>query len=172
MERSIEDWCRELGLHSYKITDDGIVNINGGVDISKKDLEKIPIHFGIVADYFWCNNNKLISLEGSPKSLNGNFVCLVNQLTSLEGAPISIDGSFHCNHNKLTSFKGSPRLVSRHFFCHHNELISLEYGPIKVGGKFICYGNPVYEEYMMEYDSYQHYMRSIKLKQLLCKNDQ
>jgi hypothetical protein len=150
MEKSIKDWCIKFNLLNYEITDEGIVNVDGSVSISDMNLAKIPIQFGIVKRHFACSYNSLTSLEGSPKKVGIEF---------------------NCNENSLTNLIGAPREVGRCFNAQHNRLISLEGGPLKLGLFIYLLGNPIFEEYK-KYNNYQHYMRSIKLKQLLCKNDQ
>jgi hypothetical protein len=143
-ERSIEDWCIELGLENYKIKD-GIVNVNGHVDISKKISIEIPIQFGIVTGYFECDSNKLTSLKGCPKSVGESFNCMYNELTSLKYGPISVGGLYYCG---------------------YNNLVSLKYGPKSLGGFLGCFDNPVWKEYE-KYNNYNQYMRSEKLKELI-----
>lgn len=160
-----EETLKVLNIKNYKIDDDGLVNVEGDVNIrsliTKFILDKIPVKFGNVTGSFECNGNKLTSLEGAPKSVGGNFDCRSNQLTSLEGAPKSLGGDFDCGVNKLTSLEGSPIKVKGVFNCNGNNLISLkgspesvsdfdcgsnqltslEGGPIKVKGTFNCSDN-------------------------------
>jgi hypothetical protein len=82
-----------------------------------------------------------------------------------------VTGYFDCSSNNLLTLEGGPIEVGGNYFCGFNQLITLEYGPIKLGGGFHCSGNPVYEEYS-KYNNYTQYMRSVKLRELLCKNDQ
>jgi hypothetical protein len=145
MEKSIEDWCNNFDLFKYKITDDGFVDVNYCVDIGLRNLETIPIKFGIVSRFMSCGSNLLESLKGSP---------------------VKIYGSFYCHRNKLISLKDSPKIISEDFVCEHNFITSMEGSPLKVDGKFYCESNPIYEEYS-KYDNYQHYMRHIKIKQLI-----
>jgi hypothetical protein len=167
VEKSIEDWCIELGLENFEIEENGIVNVDANVTISARKLYEIPIKFGIVNGFFTCGYNNLKSLEGSPSSVSGNFSCGGNELTSLKYSPIKIYGGyFHCQYNKLKSLKGSPKEIPGSFECFDNWLDSLEGGPNKIGGHFDCSNNPIYKEYK-KYHNYQHYMRSVKLKQLI-----
>jgi hypothetical protein len=143
--KSIEDWCEKFNIKYYDITEEGFINVNNDANISYRELYIIPIKFGIVTGDFHCYSNKLLILNGSPKSLGGSFICFDNKLKSLEGGPIKVGNGFDCSHNNLTSLEGGPR---------------------KVGGRFQCAFNPVYDEFI-KYDSYTQYMRSIKLKELL-----
>jgi hypothetical protein len=138
---SIESICREYGIRNWTINEDGSVDVDGDVDISELELEKIPLKFGKVSGDFHCYTNLLISLEGAPKVVGGNFDCSFNKLTSLEGGPIEVGHSFYCYNNNLTSLKGSPEVVGGDFSCSFNKLTSLEGGPKEVGGSFNCQRN-------------------------------
>jgi hypothetical protein len=166
MIKSIEDWCIELGIKNYSI-DNGVVNINGDVDISNQHLKKLPIKFGIVTGTFNCSVNGLISLKGCPKEVGADFDCGFNYLTTLKYSPIKVDGNFDCRANSLASLKGGPISVGGNFYLKYNNITSLKGGPLNIGGELSCYSNPIHNEYC-KYDSYNHYRRSIKLKELLC----
>jgi hypothetical protein len=96
-----------------------------------------------VNGWFDCSNNQLISLKGAPKYVGGDFYCEYNNLTSLKGAPERVEGSFICSYNNLTSLEGAPKYVGGSFYCRHNKLTSLEGAPKYVGGNFGCSDNPV-----------------------------
>ena len=125
--------CRKYNITNYTINSDGSIDVNGSVNLSMKNLTKLPIKFNKVIGSFYCSYN--------------------NQLTSLEYGPIKVGGDFHCHDNKLTSLKGSPKEVGKDFSCYNNQLTSLEYGPIKVGGSFYCINNiePYIEPFVINY---------------------
>ena len=143
-----KDEIKKLGLDFNKVTinNDNSIDYNGDVDISDKNLDKIPLQFNIVNGNFNCSNNKLTSLEGAPKQCNdfncfnndltnlkgapqecNNFDCSTNNLKSLEGAPIKCK-EFNCTLNKLTSLKGAPQQCE-YFYCSWNDLTSLKDAP-------------------------------------------
>jgi len=97
-----------------KITVDsnGLVSCDGNVEL-KDDIivNNLPVKFLHVGGYFLCNNNKLISLEGSPQIVGGGFYCNNDQLTSLKGGPGSV-GEYWCNTNPLETLKGLPDQIS------------------------------------------------------------
>ena len=103
---------------TYIINKDGI-NVNGSVNLSKKNLVKIPWKFNIVTGVFDCSYNKIDSLENSPKKCN-SFICSYNKLKSLKGSP-KICNNFDCSSNKLKSLEGSPKKV-KVLNCSYNEL--------------------------------------------------
>jgi hypothetical protein len=65
-----------------------------------------------------------------------SFWCNNNRLTTLEGAPEVVGRDFWCNNNRLTTLKGAPEVVGRGFYCHDNSLTTLEGAPQSVGGDF------------------------------------
>ena len=97
---------------------DGRVNVNGNVDLSTLNLTRLPIKFGTVSGKFFCQGNRLTSLEGAPRSVGGSFDCSHNQLTTLEGAPSSVGWYFDCSNNPLTSLEGAPSSVGLYFHCN------------------------------------------------------
>ena len=127
---------------TYTINDDGSIDVNGNVNLSRKKLTKIPFNFSKVSGSFWCNKNQLTSLKGAPNNVGGIFSCNNNQLTSLEGAPNNVGGIFSCNNNQLTSLDGAPNTVGGGFDCTNNQLTTLDGAPNTVGGGFDCYSNP------------------------------
>jgi hypothetical protein len=65
-----------------------------------------------VGNYYKCSNNKLTSLKGMPRTINGDFWCFKNRLTSFEGCARTIKGNLNGNNNKLlTSLEGGPSFV-------------------------------------------------------------
>jgi hypothetical protein len=125
----------------YTLNKDNSIDVEGNVDLSYLSLTEMPVKFGKVTGNFYCDNNKLTSLEHAPITVSGDFRCSYNQLTTLEGSPTTVTGNFRCFDNKLTSLKGCPTTVSGDFDCFDNKLTSLEHGPITVNGDFYCYRN-------------------------------
>jgi len=120
----------------------GLVDIKGNFDFSDKNLTDFKgVKFGVVTGSFFCDNNKLTSLEGAPQEVRGSFFCDYNKLTSLKGAPQEVKGDFYCDYNKLTSLNGAPQEVRGSFGCRHNQLTSLKGSPQKVGMSFSCSNN-------------------------------
>jgi hypothetical protein len=136
----IEKICKNLGIEDFQIVDE-LVNVLKNVDISDKELTRIPVKFGRVEGNFYCYNNQLTHLEGGPQSVGGDFDCRNNQLIHLEGCPEIVGGDFYCRNNQLTSLEGAPRSVGRNFYCYNNQLTTLEGSPQSVGGYFYCYNN-------------------------------
>ena len=120
-----------------------IENYNGGnLNLNNLFLMKLPniTHLKITGN-FYCANNNLITLEGSPNSVDDSFYCNDNKLTTLEGAPNSVDGNFNCSYNNLTTLEGAPNNVGASFYCNDNKLTTLEGAPNNVGASFYCNDN-------------------------------
>ena len=163
--KMIESWLKEYDIENYTINDDLTIDVDGDVNLARKNLMEFPdyIQFGVVKGTFNCSGSRLTSLRGCPREVRGAFFCYDNQLTSLKGAPENVwykfdcssnklttlegcpkkvGGDFFCSFNKLTSLIGSPRKVERGFYCNNNQLTSLKGAPDEVG-HFFCNGNKV-----------------------------
>ena len=94
----IEAWCEEMGIKNYTINSKGEIDVNGSVDLGKKDFEQLPYKFGIVDGFFTLMDNK--------------------NLTSLKNCPDWIGKWFSCSFClQLDSLKECPKKVSKDFFC-------------------------------------------------------
>jgi hypothetical protein len=141
-KEDIDSICKRYNIQNYTINDDGSINVDGNVDLSYRELTKLPLKFRHVGSDFYCNINQLTSLEGAPQTVGGGyFDCSDNQLTNLEGAPKTVGGDFNCSNNQLTSLEGCPKTVGGVFYCNNNQLTSLEGCPKTVGGDFDCDNN-------------------------------
>ena len=96
----LKDTLDEILSRSTKNSDESI-DIEGSVDLNGLKLKKLPLKFNKVSGNFYCGNNQLTSLEGSPKEVGGFFNCSSNNLTSLEGAPKKVGGDFWCYSNAV-----------------------------------------------------------------------
>jgi hypothetical protein len=183
-ETSIVELCKILNIIDYEVIGNGIVNVNGDVDISGIGLTKIPIQFGKVGGLFTCSNNKLSSLKGAPSEVGENFFCSSNRLTTLKGSPKIVKGYFNCFINYLSTLKGAPnkvggdfscwnnnlvlleycpKIVDGSFECTNNKIITLEWIPERVGGHFACNYNPVWQLYIL-FNSFDEYKASLDYK--------
>ena len=149
-EKQIVDWLNEYKIKKYKLVPDKkygfIVNVNGDVNLSDKNLINIPVKFNTVKGDFNCDDNKLASLSFSPHTVGDSFFCENNKLTSLEFCPETVGGYFYCNNNQLTSLEFCPQTVGGGFFCHNNQLTSLEFIPQIIGYSFYGENNPKLKE--------------------------
>ena len=123
-KEDIDSICLKYGIKNYTINSDGSIDVDGDVDLSRKNIDKLPLKFGKVT---------------------GHFDCYDNQLTSLEGCPREVGGHFYCSYNKLTSLEGSPNRVGGGFYCYENQLVDVKGFPLIIGGGIGIKGNPVEE---------------------------
>ena len=111
--------------------------VKGSLSLSGLGLTELPDLSHVVVDgSFYCAENQLTTLKGSPKRIKGNFYCYDNQLTTLLGGPWMVEGSFDCADNRLTTLEGSPRIICGNFDCSRNQLTTLEGSPKIIGGHF------------------------------------
>jgi len=121
-ESEIHKICKQYGIRSYTINNDGSIDVDNNVKLFNRSLTKLPIKFNKVKGYFACSDNELTTLEGSPKEVNGYFSCRDNKLTSFKGAPIIIRDNFYCQNNKINSFEYFPSFVKGFFSCENNPI--------------------------------------------------
>ena len=134
--KATKDNLKKYNLDSSKVTinPDGSIDYSGNVDLRERNLKEIPFKFNKVGGSFWCYDNQLTTLEGSPQEVGGDFDCDDNSLTSLEGSPKKVGGYFSCEKNQLTTLEFATQEVGGGFYCRNNQLTSLEFAPKKVDG--------------------------------------
>jgi len=136
-------------LKKYFITPDKVtIDSNGLVNsdysvilIDGTGVREIPVRFNRVEGNFMCNNNQLVTLEGSPVFVEGRLNCDYNNLTSLKGSPQTIGSYFTASNNKLTSLDRGPISVGGNYYCDHNKLTSLHGMAPTIGGDVHCGNN-------------------------------
>ena len=80
---------------TWSVNNEGLVDIKGSFWCEGQELKDfLGIRFGKVSISFFCYNNQLRTLEGSPREVGEDFWCYGNPLISLEGAPEMIKGEF------------------------------------------------------------------------------
>ncbi len=110
-EVEVERICDYYGIKNWTLRSDGLVDVDGDVNLIYKDLTKLPLQFGRVTGNFYCFDLGLTTLEGAPEEVGGNFWCHDNKLTTLEGGPKEVCGDFFCYYNNLTTLKGAPEYI-------------------------------------------------------------
>ena len=150
----IDSICKKWGIKNYTVKD-GLVYVDGSVDLSLRGLTKLPLKFGEVSGYFDCSENQLTSLEGAPSRVAGHFICSYNKLTSLEGAPSRVGGHFYCHYNQLTNLQGAPEVVEKGFFCSNNKLTSLKGGSKVRGTRYSAHNNQLINFYGFPEDGWE-----------------
>ena len=67
----IDSICKKYGIQNYTINEDGTVYVDGNVSLYERNLSKLPLKFGRVTGNFYCQSNKLTTLEGCPQEVGG-----------------------------------------------------------------------------------------------------
>jgi len=119
---NIDNICIYYNIKNYTINSDGIVDVDGDVNIYNKKLTKLPLKFGNVTGNFYCNYNELISLEGCPKLVGGVFDCANNILETLEGCTQILGGSFHFTYNEIRDLYGFPEFFDGDVYYNFNPV--------------------------------------------------
>lgn len=135
---------KKFDISDYTLNDDGSIDINQDVYISK-NISEINLNFNKIYGHFSIANNHLLSLANCPKYIDGLFDCSSNQIESLEFGPEYVGGSYGCDHNKLETLNGCVDEVYGDFNCHNNKLTSLEFCPMEIEGTFNCSDNNLTE---------------------------
>ncbi|WP_029596553.1 hypothetical protein [Flavobacterium sp. ACAM 123] len=134
----IRQLCSQYDITNYSINQDGSIDVDGDVILSKMNIIMIPLNFNRVSGNFICSYNQLTSLKNAPRIVGESFGCRINLLTSLEHCPKIIGGSFNCGKNRLTSLKHCPSEIHGDYNIEYNKLTSLEYSPATIGGSIRC----------------------------------
>lgn len=137
----IVDWLSFMEISRYEIDANLHVTVMDNVNISERGLKLLPVQFKEVFGNFYCSDNALINLKGSPICIHGSCRVDKNKLSSLENGPRMVKESYNCSHNPLLSLKGSPEKIGHDFLCTYGNLTSLEFGPKKIMGSFSCSNN-------------------------------
>jgi hypothetical protein len=124
-EREINIFCKKHGIENYKIVN-GVVNVDGDVDVWDQVMRRIPIQFGSVTGNFECADCNLKTLRGCPHYVGGNFICYNNNIMTLEGCPQYIGGDMDCTKNDLENLIGGPVSVGGTMDFGENPLRTLE----------------------------------------------
>ena len=70
-------------------------------------------------------DKKIVSLEGCPNHITGDFKCSGNNLTNLIGGPQKVDGHYICYNNSLTDLVGCASHIEKRFLIRNNAITSL-----------------------------------------------
>jgi len=119
--QDIHDLCKKYYIENYTIND-GLVSVDGDVDLNNRHLTEIPIPFKEVSGILNCSHNKLTSLKNCPQTVGDNFYCDNNQLTSLEYCPETVGGGFYCGYNQITNFDGLPEFFEQFINLRNNPV--------------------------------------------------
>jgi hypothetical protein len=93
----------------------GLIDVENSFNCDNQDLDNfLGLKFGKIGGHFTCSGNNLKTLEGSPEIVYLSFWCEENPLVSFEGAPKRIDGNFiFGNYHDVYSLSGFLRWIKR-----------------------------------------------------------
>lgn len=118
---ALDKWLKSHGVESYKMNEDGFIDVQGDVRLDSLRMAKLPgpVKFGTVGSDFICSSSGLTTLNGCPQHVgNGEF-----------------GGDFMCDHNEITSLEGGPRTVGGSYsFSGNDNLDSIQHLAEKIGG--------------------------------------
>lgn len=142
--------CTSYNIRNYSINQDGSIDVDGNVNLFRRNLIELPLQFGIVTGSFKCVDNTLTSLNGSPKNVLGDFDCSHNLITSLVGGPVAVGGDYCIGANNLPNLVGCPHRVGGHLYIE-GSILSTYSGnvDIEVGGLVYYNSSHLYEDYML-----------------------
>jgi len=122
-ESEVAKICKEYGIKNWSLVD-GLVNVDGNVNLYYMGLTELPLKFGTVTGSFDCIRNKLTSLVGCPNRVGRYFYCSINELTSLEGCPQSVGVDFYCSYNNIREFTGI-KYIGGELYCDFNPISNI-----------------------------------------------
>jgi hypothetical protein len=109
-------------------------------NLAGQGLTKLPKGAPEVATLVNLKKNNLVSLKGSPKEVEGDFICAQNKLMSFSGGPQRVEGNFDASENRaLTSLAGLPGWIGGNLsFQNCTKLADLSTGKyVEVGGSVL-----------------------------------
>lgn len=132
---STKNWLDSQFIHNYIINEDLSVDVMGDVNFSGKNLEFIPIQFGVIDGNFDCSNTNLQNTQGFPKKVKGSVDISGTSIKSLHGMTEDIGQSFYCSNNKeLFSLKYGPAKVNKTYVISYTPINNLEDFSCNIGG--------------------------------------
>lgn len=105
---TIEEFCGKYNIRNYTVVD-GLINVNGKVNLWQIGENKIPYKFGTVDGYFEISFSMLSTLEGLPNIIKGNLFMVNSSLKKLDYLPNKVTGLVDLSFNQLSdlySLKG------------------------------------------------------------------
>lgn len=122
----ITTWLTEQKIENYTVNADAeygfVIDVAGDVDLSNRDLKRIPYKFNTVTGSFDCSGNALTSVLNTPNSVGASFICANNKIVSLEDGPQTVGGTYNCSQNKLEDLLDLPKSAEM-FVCDKNPYL-------------------------------------------------
>lgn len=110
----------------YYEIDQGVVNVPAWSVRSLTLMRLMPVQFGYVKGFFDVSGSGLISLEGSPHTVDGGFHARSVEIVNLVGGPKHVKKDYWCTENQLLqSLEGAPETVSGSFIVRYTPELPL-----------------------------------------------
>lgn len=124
-KKSITAWLDKHNVEHYTLVPDPVygyvVDLKYGLNLQQSGLRSIPVKFNVVKGDFDIYENKLTTLNFSPKEVEGFFDCSLNNIKSLKGCPRRIVGSFAFSQNPIKKIEDFPDIVGGRVYCLSNS---------------------------------------------------
>jgi hypothetical protein len=125
-EQEIRNWLDKMKITRYTIHEDLTVDVEGNVNLSGKEIIRLPVQFGVIDGAFVISGNGLTTLKGCPHTILGNFWCNTNRLKNLQFGPTTVTGSYNCGYNQINTLEYLPDTMKEGLDCSHNRLTILK----------------------------------------------
>jgi hypothetical protein len=103
---TIDTWLRKNAVSNYAISDEGVVDVIGRLELGRNangkplGITAIPLQFGTVTGNFSCTGSEISLLNGMPRVVGGNAFFNATKIRSLRGIEKCIqhiDEGFYCD---------------------------------------------------------------------------
>lgn len=127
MSEEEREFLNNYVIGKWKISDDGIsIDVDGDVNMSRKGLHRIIPKFNKINGKFVCADNRdLMSLEGAPNETSGDFFCNGNKLDSIELRDLMVGRDLDVSYNNITSLEGLPKEVKGIIWIQDCPIVSI-----------------------------------------------
>ncbi len=123
----IHNICERYGINKYTINSDGSIDVDGNVELSFYKLSKLPIKFNYVRGSFDISCNKLTTLEGLPKYIDGYLNLDYNHIVVLNIDIIAIGSNISIGMNPIEKIEYINPNIIDNIRIHNNQGIISKY---------------------------------------------
>ena len=129
--KELEKLLESFKIYNYKIDEEEKLHINGNIDLSGMNLEKIPFRITSITGSVQLKGNKIKSFENFPvKALS--VVLSYNSIDSFESFPVDSEVDYLLvDNNNIQKFNSFPKNL-KSLSVTHNPISSIEGAPMCV----------------------------------------